>query len=346
MKVLLLGSFNQAIYAPAFCGGFQALGHEVRCIRYEDYLYGNNYFSIFLNRIQTRFHYGPQLYIYNSDISKTANTFGPDIIFLYRCYNIWPSTIKKLTLKGYTIVTYNNDDPFSGIPSNSYYRFFRSILPLADINYVYRPKSIDDYKSVGAKNVKLLLPYYIKSQNYKIDSPKTIPVAFLGHFENDGRDKYIKELVESDVDVTVFNGSDWEKAPLFEDIKHVVKAGKRGAEYNETLNKCQIALVFFSKINSDTYTRRCFEIPATKTLMLSQYSDDMNRLFPEDECAVYFRSEQELAEKCKYLLANPKEINRIAENGYKRVKELGGSEIDRCQQIIDDFKALKQYEER
>ena len=328
------------MYAPAFLNGFQMLGHEVVCIRYDDYLSNKRFIGNIVNRLQSRYHYGLLLIKYNRHIRKVAIEYQPDMIFLYRCYNVWPSTIKKLKLKGITIITYNNDDPFSGIPSNSYYRYFRSILPLADINYVYRPKNINDYKRIGAKNVKILLPYYLKGQNYRIDSPKAIPVAFLGHFENDGRDKYIKELIESDVDVTVFNGSDWEKAPLYEDIKHVVKAGKRGADYNETLNKCQIALVFFSKINSDTYTRRCFEIPVTKTLMLSQYSDDMNRLFPENDCAVYFRSEKELTEKCKYLLANPKEINRIAENGFKRLKELGGSEVDRCRQVIDDFNAL------
>jgi spore maturation protein CgeB len=113
-----------------------------------------------------------------------------------------------------------------------------------------------------------------------------------------------------------------------------------GDEYNYTINRFQIALVFLSKLNHDTYTRRCFEIPATKTLMLCEYSDDMNSLFPENECAVYFRSKEDLAEKIKYLLCNPGEIDRIAKNGFERLKVIGGSEVDRCSEIISDVTVL------
>ena len=95
-------------------------------------------------------------------------------------------------------------------------------------------------------------------------------------------------------------------------------------------------------MNHDTYTRRCFEIPAAKTLMLCEYTEDMDRMFPEDECAVYFRSKEELVEKCKALLANPEKIVKIAENGYNRLKEIGGSEVDRCQQIIEVYNKYKQ----
>ena len=340
MKTLLIGTFEHPIYAPAFEEGFASLGDIVKTVRYEDYLYGDGFVGTILCRIQNRFHFGYKLLLYNRAIIDAANDFHPDFIFLYRCYNIWPSTIRKLKSQGNVIVTYNNDDPFSGVPSKRFYRYFHAILPLADINYVYRKKNIVDYEMVGANNIKVLLPYYLEKQNYKIDCSKNIPVAFLGHFENDGRDRYIKALVDAGVDVSVFNGSDWENAPLYNEISHVVKPGKRGVEYNKTLNECQIALVFFSKINSDTYTRRCFEIPATKTLMLSQYADDMNRLFPENECAVYFRNEQELVTKCRFLLNNLKEVDRIAANGFRRVKELGGSEVDRCRQIIDDYYKL------
>ena len=75
--------------------------------------------------------------------------------------------------------------------------------------------------------------------------------------------------------------------------------------------------------------------------MLSEYTDDLNRMFPADECAVYFKSPEEMVEKCKYLLSHPDEIKRIAENGYNRLKELGGSEIDRCRQIVETYNELK-----
>jgi spore maturation protein CgeB len=226
-----------------------------------------------------------------------------------------------------------------------YYRNFKSLIKYADINYVYRKKNIADYLQKGAKDIRILLPYYIAENNYKEDCKKDIPVAFLGHYEFDGRDRFIKALVDADIPVTVFNGSYWDKSPLYSELKQYIKPGKSGNEYNHTINRCMIALVFFSKRNSDTYTRRCFEIPATCTLMLSQFSEDMNQMYPEDECAVYFRNEVELVEKCNWLLSHPEEIKRIALNGYNRLKELGGSAIDRCKQIIDCYSEIKKRKE-
>lgn len=341
MKILLVGSFTHPMYAPAFESGFRALGHEVVTVNYDEYLYGNEGINSILTRIQNRFHVGYKLYSYNKDIIRKAELYKVDFIFLYRCYNIWPSTIRNLKKKGFFVFTYNNDDPFSGTPNLGFYRNFKQILTISDVNYVYRKKNIADYEDVGAKNIKLLLPYYIEMNNFKEDCDDIIPVAFLGHFENDGRDKYIKALVDANVPVTVFNGSDWENAPLFEDIKLCIKPGKRGVEYNHTINECQIALVFLSKLNRDTYTRRCFEIPATQTLMLSEYTDDLNEMFPGDECAVYFNNPDDLVDKCRNLLSHPEKIKRIATNGYLRLQELGGSEVDRCRQILETYKNYK-----
>ena len=76
--------------------------------------------------------------------------------------------------------------------------------------------------------------------------------------------------------------------------------------------------------------------------MLSEYTDDLNEMYPSDECAVYFRNEDEIVKKCKWLLEKIlSEIKRIAEKGYRRLKELSGSEIDRCRQIVETYKELK-----
>ena len=113
-----------------------------------------------------------------------------------------------------------------------------------------------------------------------------------------------------------------------------------GLRYNETINSLKIALVFLSKLNNDSYTRRCFEIPITRTVMLCEYTDDLNQLFPENECAVYFRNSNEAVAKCKWLLSNNDELLRIGNNAYRRIKEIGGSEMDRYEQIINKYNEL------
>ena len=342
MKILLVGSYQYEMYAPAFSYGFRKLGHEIIEVDYQQFhLKGNGGLATILNRIQDRYHYGIKMYAYNKSILDTVNREHPDMVFLYRCCHVYTSTLQKIKGKA-ILISYNNDDPFSGTPSDRYFRHHIANARCCDINYVYRKKNIADYAAIGITNTKVLLPYYLSWQNYPIECEKDIPIAFLGHFENDGRDMYILHLKEAGLPVVVYGDSAWKDAPLFERIKDVFYSDKRGVEYNQTMNRCQICLVFLSKINHDTYTRRCFEIPATRGVMLCEYTDDMNELYPENECAVYFRSKEELVEKAQWLLDNPDEINRISQNAYDRAFFLGCSEIDRCRSIIKDIKRVKE----
>lgn len=342
MKIIVVGSFQYSIYAPAIEYGLKKMGHDVEIIDSSVYKYGKGVLGLVLNKIQGKYSVGTKVTCFNRDIIKKVKEFLPDFVFLYTCYTVKPCTINVIKKMGCYVFNYNNDDPFSRKLNNWGHRYFHRIIPLVDYNFVYRKKNIVDFEKVGAKQVEVLLPYYREQTNfYDPTVSKTEPIAFLGHFENDGRDGCIKAMIEAGLPITVYGGNLWVNAPLYDDIKHVITDKKGGAEYNRKLNECQIALVFLSKLNHDTYTRRCFEIPAAKTLMLCEYTEDMDRMFPEDECAVYFRSKEELVEKCKTLLANPEKIAEIADNGYNRLKEIGGSEVDRCRQIIEVYKKYK-----
>lgn len=341
MKILLVGSYQYEMYAPAFSYGFRKLGHEVIEIDYQQFhLKGNGGLATILNRIQDRYHYGIKLHAYNKVIIDTVNREHPDMVFLYRCCHIYTSTLEKIKGKA-ILISYNNDDPFSGIPSNSYYRHHIANARYCDINYVYRKKNIADYSSIGITNTKVLLPYYLSWQNYPIECKKDIPIAFLGHFENDGRDFIIKKMKDSGLPIKIYgNNNIWKKSVVFNEIKDIISDEVMGPEYNEMINRSQIALVFLSKINCDTYTRRCFEIPATKTLMLAPYTKDLDNMFPENIAAVYYRDVDELISKCFFYLSNPKETDRIANKGYTYLMANGGSEMDRCKEILNDYRSI------
>lgn len=340
MKILLVGSYRYGMYAPAFAYGFRQLGHEVVEIDYEQYhIKGDNPLIVFLNRFQDRYHYGLMIRRYNRAIIDAVERDKPELLFLYRCYHIYNSTLKAIKGKA-VVMSYNNDDPFSGVPSKNYYRYHIANTGLCDLNYVYRKKNQDDYASLGITNTKVLLPYYQSNVNLPIDCEKDIEIAFVGHYEPDGRDKMIKRLKDEGIPIQLYGGELWRKSPCFTALSDVFHGEVKGKAYNKLLNRVKILLVFFSKHNHDTYTRRCFEIPAAKGVMMSEYTDDMNVLFPENECAVYFQNEEDLVRKVKWLIAHTVEQQRLAENAFHRVKELGGTETDRCREIIDDYKEI------
>lgn len=347
MKILLVGSFQYNIYSPAFEKGFNALGCTV------DYVDTNAYFnkglgSSFLNKVLAKYHIGLPLLKLNRDINIKVRSFDPDFVFFYNCMDVFTSTYKKIKAQGITFFTYTNDDPFSKILNKPWCQLFHRSLPLADWNFVYRKKNIEDYNGIGVHKVGLLLPYYIVINNYPMNLPRTIPMSFMGHWEDDGRDEYVKELIDAKLPFIIFgDDSTWSRSSLYNRLKNdsILEPRKIGEEYNRTINRLQVAIIFLSKLNHDTYTRRCFEIPITKTCMLCEYTDDMNEMFPDNECAVYFRNPKEFREKAAWLLNNPEECKKIGENSFERLKVIGGSEIDRCEEIVSKYTELKKLEE-
>ena len=109
-------------------------------------------------------------------------------------------------------------------------------------------------------------------------------------------------------------------------------------DYNLAINGAKIALVFLSKLNNDTYTRRCFEIPATKTMMLSEFTNDLSSMFEEGVEAEYFRSKRELVDKINFYLKNDKERIKIGNNGNDRLLRSEHEAMDRCKQVLKYMK--------
>jgi glycosyltransferase involved in cell wall biosynthesis len=329
------------MYARAVYDAFLNQGFETYAFDWEEHkIKGNSLFNL-ISRVEERLLIGPFISRTNSYLLKLVGDFKPNLVFIYRGTHIKDTTIRAIKEMGSVVFSYHNDDPFSGLPSKHYMRNYIKSAYLCDFNFVYRHKNIDDFANIGINNVGVLRSYYIKENNFHIDCGKIYDIVFAGHFENDGRDKYIKSLKDAGLNVKVFGDAAWTKSLLYKELKQNILKDKRGLEYNKLLNQTKIALVFLSKTNSDTYTRRCFEIPATKTLMLCEYTVDMASMFEMDKEAVYFTSTSELIEKCKYLLNNPDMTMEIGNNGYNRLMKDGHLIEDRIKEIIKKFNSLR-----
>ena len=119
-----------------------------------------------------------------------------------------------------------------------------------------------------------------------------------------------------------------------------MKLGNSHELYNEMLNAAKIAVVFLSTINHDTYTRRCFEIPAVKTLMVAPYTDDLATMFRDGEEVVFYRNKQDFVDKIEYYLEHEEDRVKIAESGYCRVNKDGHEVCDRIRQIMHTYEKL------
>jgi spore maturation protein CgeB len=145
-------------------------------------------------------------------------------------------------------------------------------------------------------------------------------VTFVGHYEPDGRVEHLRALVQSGLAVRLFGGVYWTRAALgdlYDYFAPVVHA--QGQEYVKALCGAKVCLSFLSKLNRDTYTRRCFEIPACGRVMLAERTEDLLTMFVEDKEACFFSTTEELVAKATWLMENPDIAESIAQAGLRRV---------------------------
>ena len=221
-------------------------------------------------------------------------------------------------------------------------------IKYADITYVYRDVNIKEALSYKAVQVKVLLSYYYtkydNEQNAEFDiSKKQKRIVFIGHFESDRRIKYINELFKNNINLHIYGGDSW--YPVFAQnawpIDHLHPSAF-GNQYRNVLKHSYAALAFFSEKNRDQYTRRCFEIPMSGTLLIAPQTDVMCTLFSNHENAILFTDENDLTKKVQALLLHSEEAELISINGFNHINSGNFSEIARAKSILEDLNALYQ----
>lgn len=339
MKILVVGAGSPYIYEHSIHDSFVELGITSELFAW-DKLFSKNKIirmiqargKLFLGSIQRKF-------------ISTVASWKPDLIFIYRGSYIHPSSIANVR-RIYPVVkifTFNNDDPFNNSCMTALFsRYYVRSVYLSDWNFVYRSKNLSDLSKLKIYNASILRSYYIRSLNFPMSEiKKDIDVLFIGHYECDNRDRFIKYLMDNNVCVEIY-GTSWKKSKLYSFFRSKLKQEIMPARsnYNSLMNQTKIALVFLSKFNNDSYTRRCFEIPASKTFMLCEYTDEMNSMFKEGVEAEYFRNKNELLEKIRFYLKHEDERVKISEAGYQRLITDGHESLDRAKYVLDVYNTL------
>jgi len=350
LKILVAGDWHSALHEDAVYHAFKTLGHETYRFSWHEYFKSSSdsglsfFVETFYKKFQNKFIIGPIIRTINSDFVKTADTCRPDVIFLYRGTHIRRDALRviKRNFPQTILIGYNNDDPFAEGHPYWLWRHFLTSIPAYDMVLAYRYHNIEDFKRAGAKQVYLLRSWFVPELNHPVilsDEDRRrfeCDVVFIGHYEQDERLEFLEEIVKNGFRLRLF-GPEWNTAVRrsrvlsnFGPVEAV-----RGNDYNKALNGAKVALCFLSKLNRDTYTRRCFEIPATKTLLLSEYSEDLATLYKEGVAADFFRTREELIQKLKRYIENDRLRQSVAEAGYRRAIRDGHDVVSRMKQVLE-----------
>ena len=343
MSILIVGSWEAPQYEAAFAIGLRKNGIEVFGFSTKEFFFGA------LGKIQKRFAIpATAMRALNQEVIMKTNEHHPDLVLFWRPTHILPTTIRLLTKMGVRTVSYNNDDPFGpmvhgNVPWHHHFLWFWYLrcLPFFDLNFFYRKINCGEALDQGAKHAAVLLPYFMPWQDRPVKLSETdkqrfqADVVFVGHYEPDGRELSLRALIEAGIKVKLWGGHYWSKSvlgDLYDYFAPIIPT--EGDDYAKALCGAKICLCFLSKLNRDTYTRRCFEIPACGCLMLAERTDDLLNFFNEDEEACFFSSKEELVQKTQWLLDNPQERERIAAAGLRRVWKDGGDVFSRTRSFL------------
>jgi len=353
VKLLIAGDWHSDLHEEELSRSFRRLGHDVIEFKWFHYFTDASQhaglLSGLLQRIQNKFVIGKVIDLINQDLLTLALAQKPDAIFIYRGTHITAATLRNIRqqLPGCVLVGYNNDDPFSPTQPRYLWRHFMAAIPDYDLMLAYRHANLPEFMQAGARRVELLRSWYVPDRSHPVtltSEEQTMfktDVVFIGHYEPDQRMDYLEAIVTHGHQLRLFGPTKYWKKPLAHStvLQHLAPTSMVWREdYNRALCGARIALCFFSKLNRDTYTRRCFEIPATRTLMLSEYSEDLASLYLEGVEADYFRSREEMLAKIDYYINNPDKASQVAEAGYRKVISAGHDIDSRAAMLMNWIK--------
>lgn len=360
MKLLLVGDWHSQVHEVPFSNGLTKAGLNV--IPFKWHLYFQNFakkgklFSL-LARVQDKYMFGFLVNKLNRDLINVIGLNKPEIIFIYRGSHIYGHTLQliKTTYPSIFIIGYNNDDPFSALYPKWKWRHFNQSIPFYDLLLAYRITNISQFKERGALMVDILRSWYLPDVHKKLsidlsqNNPFVCDVIFVGHYEEDGRMEMLDTLVSNGILVKIFgpagptSKSGWKDALARSNyLKGLTVSYLTGNEYVKALNTAKIALCFLSKLNNDTYTRRCFEIPACGTALFSEWSEDLANLFDDGINAVLFKTKEELVERVTFYLSHPEELSQLAARGAELVQSKGHDVYSRASWLVNKYSLLSE----
>jgi spore maturation protein CgeB len=320
LKILIAGAGRHDWHEAAWACALRDLGHDVTTFVTAPMV------DSFSRRLSERFLCGSFIDKVNEALMAAADEVAPDVFVGYRALLVTPETVEAIGKRhGSRLVCYQNDNLFGPLRTKAYWRLFRAAIPSFDLHLVYRESDIPRYKRLGANRVRVLRSHYLPWLHRRLEPPSghSIDVGFYGHCENDVRIRLLDGLMRTVPARFSVRGSGWKRFGKGRPWESLDTSEVQGEAYVRAINKTKIALVFLSRLNEDTYTRRVFEIPASGTFMLCERTRDMLSLYEEGREAAFFDSEAELIEKVRHYLARDAEREAVARAGEQRARESG-----------------------
>ena len=173
------------------------------------------------------------------------------------------------------------------------------------------------YKDIGYSNIIEATWHACTDFYSSIPTSKKSRVAFVGSPAGD-RALFLDSIKTAKIPIV------HPKGVSFEDLVYTYASSLIGINFSK------------NAANGEPQMKgRMFEVPAARSLLVTEYTPGIEEYFTPDKEIVCFKSITEMNDKIKFLLKNPNITEKIAKNGHKRYLDEHTSEV-RLRKVLED----------
>lgn len=258
-----------------------------------------------------RFQIGPLISRINRSLEKNISSCY-DLIWIDKGNFIRKETLKKLRQRTRQLIHYTPDVAF--VRYNS--RLFKNNIAFYDICYTTKSFELDLYHKNGCKNVVFCTQGFDASMlSLNVEMHKKHGVVFIGLYEP-YREKVIDILVKEGI-IVKLGGIGWELyVNKMSKYQNLIYLGSKifGDNYKQHISSSLFGLGLVSKRFSELHTTRTFEIPACRTILITERNEETMNYYNNDE-AIFFDDPCEIPK----LISSVKNHEDLCNNGRNRV---------------------------
>ncbi|WP_026182766.1 CgeB family protein [Leeia oryzae] len=249
-------------------------------------------------------------------LKQQFDEFKPDLCFMIRgLFGIQADTIKYLQrssrLFGWWI---ESDD-----------RVDQALAQAKDYEtfYVMNSSLHDAAISRGIHNTRIMHHAVDPEAFYPIEGiKKDIDICFVGSWSA-SRQKALESVFQLTKNVVIY-GRHWRKRLADNAVLQSKVLGEYigGHDLVVLYNRSRIVFNYTGWGNEQTrsgFTMRTLEVPACKSLLLTDYSKDIEKIMTSREHLIMFKEMDEALENIESILSNSRMAQQIATDGYEKV---------------------------
>lgn len=250
----------------------------------------------------------------NRQFIATVKTTQPDLIFCVLLgYEVWIETLLMVRkVSDAVLINWSTDDSWK------YDQFSRFILPYFDLYATTYPQANEKAKQAGYQHV-ILSQWAANAANLREPIPASKcrwNVSFIGTAYGN-RTQWISALRKRGIRVNC-HGHGWKNGPVDAGaIPDIIRHSVISLNFGDSNWMLKGIIPYRSR----QIKARVFEVPGNGGFLMTEPAENIDNFYLPEKEIVLFETVDDLAEKIRYFLANPKHRDEIATAGFVKTRD-------------------------